>query len=68
MSFTIEDRANGTKLVQIDRPDMHDIARWCQATGCGKQVNFKQISFRNQAELTMFLMRWQHTNENTDTR
>lgn len=25
----------------------------------GKQVNLKQISFRNQAELTMFLIRWQ---------
>jgi hypothetical protein len=59
MSFTIEDRGNGIKWVQIDRPDMRNIARWCQDTGCGKQVNFKQISFRNESELTMFLMKWQ---------
>jgi hypothetical protein len=61
MSFTIEDRGNGTKWVQIDRPDMQQIARWCQETGCGKQVNFKQISFKNEQELTMFLLRWQGT-------
>jgi len=59
MTFRIEDRGNGVKWVQIDRPDMHEISQWCRDTGCGKQVNFKQISFRNEAELTMFLMRWQ---------
>lgn len=60
MSFRIEDRGNGIKWVQIDSPDMCIIARWCQKTGCGKQVNFKQISFKNESELTMFLMRWNH--------
>ena len=54
MSFQIEDRGNGVKWVQIDRTDMYEIARWCRDTGCGKQVNFKQISFRNESELTMF--------------
>lgn len=67
MTFQIEDRGNGVKWVQIDR-QMYQIAKWCRDTGCGKQVNFKQISFRNEAELTMFLMRWQNTNENTNTR
>jgi hypothetical protein len=46
--------------VQIDSPDMNAIAKWCKDTGCGKQVNFKQISFRNESELTMFLMRWEN--------
>jgi len=59
MSFTIEDRGNGVKWVQIDSPNMYRIAQWCREAGCGKQVNFKQISFRNEAELTMFLMKWQ---------
>ena len=68
MSFYIEDRGNGVKWVQIDRTDIRDIAKWCKQTGCGKQVNFKQISFRNESELTMFLMRWQTINENTNTR
>jgi len=58
MSFETEDRGNGVKWVQVDR-HMYQIARWCYETGCGKQVNFNQISFRNDFELTMYLMRWQ---------
>jgi hypothetical protein len=60
MSFTIEDRDNGVNWVQIDRPDIYNISQWCRATGCGKQVNFRQISFKSEAELTMFLMRWEN--------
>jgi len=59
MTFRIEDRGNGIKWVQIDRQDMHEISRWCSNTGRGKQVHFKQIRFRNEANLTMLLMRWQ---------
>ena len=59
MTFKIEDRGNGIKWVQIDRSDMHNIVQWCRETSCGKQVNFKQISFRNESELTMFLIKWQ---------
>ena len=59
MTFQIEDRGNGIKWVQIDRPDMYEIAQWCKDAGCGKQVNFKQISFRNEEEITMFMLRWQ---------
>jgi len=62
ISFTIEDRGNGITWVRIDRSDMYDIAQWCRDTGCGKQVNFKQISFKNEAELTMFLMKWNYDN------
>ena len=59
MTFQIEDRGNGVKWVQVDS-QMYQIAKWCRETGCGKQVNFKQISFKNESELTMFLMRWNH--------
>ena len=59
MTFRIEDRGNGIKWVQVDRPDMYEIAQWCKDMGCGKQVNFKQISFKNDEEITMFLLRWQ---------
>ena len=60
MTFRIEDRGNGIKWVQIDSPNIYEISQWCRDMGCGKQVNFKQISFRNDSELTMFLMRWNH--------
>lgn len=62
MTFRIEDRGNGVKWVQIDSPDIYQMSKWCKETGCGKQVNFKQISFKNESELTMFLMRWNHDN------
>ena len=62
MSFHIEDRGNGIKWVQIDSPVMRDIAQWCRDTGCGKQVTYKQICFKNDEEITMFLMRWGHDN------
>ena len=58
MSFKIVDRGNGITWVQIDQ-QMYQIAKWCNEYNCGKQVNFKQISFKNQEELTMFLLRWQ---------
>lgn len=60
MSFYVEDRGNGIKWVQIiNRRDMYDISKWCRDTGCGKQVNNRNISFKNDEELTMFLLRWQ---------
>lgn len=58
MTFRIEDRGNGIKWVEV-RQGMPYIAEWCKETSCGKQVNFKQISFKNDQELTMFLLKWQ---------
>jgi hypothetical protein len=59
MTFKVEDRGNGIKWVQVDRSDMYEISRWCRDTSCGKQVNIRNISFKNEEELTMFLLRWQ---------
>jgi hypothetical protein len=59
MSFQIEDRGNGIKWVRVSNRHMYDIARWCQEHGCGKQVSIHAISFKNEEELTMFLLRWQ---------
>jgi hypothetical protein len=59
MTFQIEDRGNGIKWVEVNRQDMYDIARWCQDHGCGKQVNTRKISFKNEEDLTMFLLKWQ---------
>lgn len=58
MTFAIEHRSNGITWVSIDRANMSEISRWCHETGCGKQINFKQISFKNESELTIFLIRW----------
>jgi hypothetical protein len=58
MSFKTIDRGNGITWVQVDQ-DIRQLAVWCQQTGCGKQVNWKHLSFKNPAELTMFLLKWQ---------
>lgn len=63
MSFEIEDRGNGIKWVRTNgwstTMNMSILSKWCHETGCGKQVNTSAISFKNEQELTMFLLRWQ---------
>lgn len=55
----IEDRGNGINWVQINRQNMYEISQWCKDYSCGKQVNMRTISFKNEEELTVFLLRWQ---------
>ena len=59
MKFTIEDRGNGIKWVEVDGKQMVYISKWCRDHSCGKQVNYKKISFKKDEELTMFLLKWQ---------
>ena len=59
VTFRIEDRANGTKWIQVNKHQMYNISNWCKEHGCGKQVNISTISFKNEEELTMFLLKWQ---------
>jgi len=68
MNYRIEDRGNGTKWVEVNGREMIKISKWCRETGCGKQVNYKQISFKSDQELSMFLLKWQIQNENTNVR
>ncbi len=63
MNFTIEDRGNGIKWVRpMDleaRRQFSTYGKWCWQTGCGKQVSINAICFKDDAELTAFLLRWQ---------
>ena len=45
-------------LVGIGEHDIDPIQRWCKENNCGKRISFDQFQFRNQQELTMFLLRW----------
>jgi hypothetical protein len=58
MKFTIERHENYTWVKLNDHTLIRDISKWCAQTGCGKQVNFKTISFKNEEEVTMFHLRW----------
>ena len=38
--------------------DLDPIQEWCVYNKCGRRTSFDQFRFRNQAEVTMFLLRW----------
>jgi hypothetical protein len=62
VKIKIEDRGNGTTWAEIGNSkytNMNEIARWCNTHQCGKRVNLQAFSFKNQEEITMFLLRWQ---------
>lgn len=65
--------ANGIKVDRIERraqytlvrigptirfEQLRDIERWCYQTQCGKRVNINSFAFRDDAELTMFQLKW----------
>jgi hypothetical protein len=63
MNFMIEERDNGMKWARPANWEttkrMSTFGEWCRQTGCGKQVSINAISFKDDAELTAFLLRWQ---------
>lgn len=38
--------------------DLDPIQDWCVENRCGRRTSFDQFRFRNEEELTMFLLRW----------
>lgn len=39
--------------------DMDPIQHWCEANKCGRRISFDMFQFKNNKELTMFLLKWQ---------
>ena len=37
---------------------MDPIQEWCRQTNCGVRISFDMFRFKNQAQKTMFLLRW----------
>ncbi len=42
----------------LKESDIDPIQEWCNEANCGKRVSFNTFKFRNEEEITMFLMRW----------
>ena len=41
------------------RPDLFDrIGRWCSETGCGRRTAYNEFTFREEKQITLFLLRW----------
>ena len=42
----------------LNEQDMDPIQQWCQEHSCGRRVSFDTFQFKNQAQITMFLLKW----------
>lgn len=38
--------------------DLDPIQLWCAKNRCGRRTSFEQFRFRNEEEVTMFLLKW----------
>ena len=59
-SLTRED-LNGHIAMRITPADSacsREIEIWCHQTWFGKRVNRRTFAFKNESDLTMFIMRW----------
>lgn len=59
MKFTTEYHENYTWIRLDDRSLIPNISTWCKEQECGKRVNRHTFSFKNEKEITLFLLRWQ---------
>jgi hypothetical protein len=42
----------------LNEQTMDPIQTWCEETNCGVRISFDMFRFKNQAQKTMFLLRW----------
>ena len=45
-------------LAGLREEDMDPVQHWCWETDIGKRMSFDTFKFRNQEEMTAFLLRW----------
>ena len=38
--------------------DLDPVQEWCYKNSCGRRTSFEQFRFRNEAEVTAFLLKW----------
>ena len=44
--------------IGISEADMDPVQAWCQQHDCGRRLSFDIFQFRDQQEITLFLLRW----------
>lgn len=42
----------------LNEEDMDPIQEWCEKHNCGYRTSFDTFRFKNEKEISMFLMRW----------
>lgn len=45
-------------LTGMREEHMVEIADWCYQNKCGKRTAYDQYEFKNEKQMTMFLLRW----------
>jgi hypothetical protein len=48
----------GYEMYGFREEDMDPIQQWCQSSNCGKRISFDMFQFKNDKQITMFLLRW----------
>ena len=38
--------------------DLDPVQHWCDENKCGVRISFDEFKFRNQEEMSMFLLKW----------
>jgi hypothetical protein len=46
------------QFLGLSHADMDPVAQWCQEHRCGQRMSFDTWRFRNDEEITLFLLRW----------
>ena len=44
--------------IGVSESDMDPIQAWCEEHRCGRRVSFDTFQFKNQTQITMFLLKW----------
>lgn len=42
----------------LTETDFLEIQQWCDENNCGRRTSYDTFQFRNQQEITIFLLRW----------
>jgi hypothetical protein len=51
-------RMNEYYMFMFNEQTLDPIQAWCEETNCGVRISFDMFRFKNQAQKTMFLLRW----------
>jgi hypothetical protein len=51
--------ANDNEYINfLAEEDMVKVADWCKECNCGRRLSFDTVCFKNEKQITMFLMKW----------
>jgi hypothetical protein len=46
------------QFLGLNHDDMNPISQWCLTNNCGRRMSFDTFQFRDEKEISMFLLKW----------